>query len=353
MAAQINNLNIRFATTSDRLSWDTYVLRHPNGTAYQLFAWGMAVEQAYGFHRIYLLAESEGKARGVFPTIDFRLPLIGKQLISLPYCDAGGILADTQEVAQALLEKALTVAEERRGGCKIRSNCSLPISGENRTDKVRMVLELPESSEMLLSGLKSKLRSQVKKPWRDGLRAKMGAGELVPDFYGVFAENMRDLGSPVHSRQWIESMVEAYKERVRVGVVYSPDGTPAAAGMILLHQETVSIPWASSLRQYNSLNPNMMLYWTFLAFAADNGFKRFDFGRSSPGEGTWRFKEQWGAVPQPLFWYEMDATGKSVRRPENNVGSSRNRRLAAELWRMLPAVAANWLGPRIRKYISL
>jgi FemAB-related protein (PEP-CTERM system-associated) len=353
MATLMNDVNIRFAAASDRLSWDTYVLGHPNGTAYQLFAWGMAVERAYGFRRIYLLAEHEGQICGVFPAIDFRTPLIGRRWISLPYCDSGGILADHEEVAQALWERGSTCAAERHCGCIIRSNHSLPFGGENRTDKVRMVLELPENSEKLLADLKSKLRSQVKKPLRDGLSARIGAGDLVTDFYRIFAENMRDLGSPAHSRKWMEAIIESYGQRIRVSVVYAPDGTAAAAGIILLHHETVNIPWASSLRRYNSLNPNMLLYWTFLAFAADSGYKRFDFGRSSPGEGTWRFKEQWGAVPKPLFWYEMNATGKNLPHPKNSINSSRNRQLVAALWSKLPALAINWLGPRIRKYISL
>jgi lipid II:glycine glycyltransferase (peptidoglycan interpeptide bridge formation enzyme) len=140
---------------------------------------------------------------------------------------------------------------------------------------------------------------------------------------------------------------------VRVAVVYASDGKPAAAGIILLHPKTVANPWASSLSCYDRWKPNMLLYWTFLAFAADNGFNYFDFGRSTPGEGTWRFKEQWGAVSQPLFWYEMKETGKNIHPPNNSMGSTRNRQSAAALWRKLPAVATNCLGPRIRKYISL
>jgi FemAB-related protein (PEP-CTERM system-associated) len=349
----MKNVHIRPAKESDQSSWDAYVLMHLNGTAYQLFAWGKAVELAYGFQRIYLLAEYEGKVCGVFPVIDFRVPLFDSRLISLPYCDAGSVLADNDEIAQALWEKILAFAEERHCRWKIRSNFPIPFAGENQTDKVRMVLELPENSEQLLAQLKSKLRSQVNKPLRDGLAARIGAVDLVPDFYSVFAENMRNLGSPVHSRKWIEAIVEAYKERVRVAVVYTSNGIPAAAGIILLHSTTVSIPWASSLKRYNQLNPNMLLYWTLLAFAADNGFKRFDFGRSTPGEGTWRFKEQWGAVPQPLFWYELNRKGRNFQPGKGISDSSKKRRLAAALWSRQPSACANWLGPRIRKYISL
>jgi FemAB-related protein (PEP-CTERM system-associated) len=346
-------MNVRVAEDADQSNWDGYVLGHEGGTAYQLWGWSNAIERSYGFRRLNLLAESGGRIYGVLPAIDFRLPVFGKKILSLPYCDAGGVLADNESVAKMLLDKVLLMAINRGACCLIRSNISLPVSCENTTDKVRMVLELPESTEKLLAGLKSKLRSQVKKPMRDGLRAKIGSEELLSGFYHIFAENMRDLGSPVHSRKFIEAVIKEYGERARIGLVYTPEGVPSAAGIILLHSTTVSIPWASSLRRHNSLNPNMLLYWTFLSFAVDNGYKRFDFGRSSPGEGTWRFKEQWGALPHPLFWYELKTKNKARAGLKGGAVSIRCRPIIAAFWSRLPLVAAARLGPKIRKYISL
>ena len=292
-------MQIRVATTDDQPVWDEYVYNHPKGLAYQLFAWKQAVKQAYGFEGKYFLAESSGDICGVLPLIELRVPLRGESLISLPYCDAGGVLADSSEVAKELLNEAFSSSQR----CEIRSAFELDSGLSNQTDKVRMLLDLPASSNELLAGLKSKLRSQVKKPIRDGLMVKMGGGELVDTFYRIFAANMRDLGSPVHSLTWIKAVVDSYAENCRVAVVYTPNGEPAAAGIILLQRQTVSIPWASALREYNRLNPNMLLYWTFLEFAADNGHRYFDFGRSTPSEGTYRFKQQWGALPKPLYWY--------------------------------------------------
>jgi FemAB-related protein (PEP-CTERM system-associated) len=351
-------MEIRLATSADRAVWDDYVLGHPEGTAYQLFAWKEAVEQAYGFEGKYLLAENGSTVVGVFPLIDFRVPFLGKSLNSLPYCDVGGVLTDSEDLALALLCHARSLASKGAGRCQIRAARPLPLANGNQTEKVRMVLDLPEDSDQLLAGLKAKLRSQVRKPERDGLTARLGGCELVDDFYPIFARNMRLLGSPVHSRRWIEAIVGGYGERARVAVVYMPDGRPAAGGIVLLHSQTVSVPWASALREYNHMNPNMLLYWTFLGFAVDNSFRRFDFGRSTPGEGTYRFKEQWGARPEQLYWYDLcqrpEAGHSSAgRKGDRSVNPTRNRDLAANLWRMLPQAGANWLGPRIRKYISL
>ncbi len=340
-------MRIRRATSEDHQRWDDFVAGHGQGTPYQFWAWQQAVEKAYGYQHHYLIAEDGTEICGILPLIDFRLPLRGSRLISLPFCDAGGVLARETCVAEALIGEAEKIAD-----CQLRAISAQRPHQVNQTNKVRMVLELPESATALLDAMKSKLRSQVKKPQRDGLTARLGGRELVDDFYSVFTENMRDLGSPVHSRRWIDAIVEAYGEDCRVSTIYTPQGEIAAAGIILLHPDLVVIPWASARRQFNTMNPNMLLYWTFLSYACDNGYPRFDFGRSTPEEGTYRFKKQWGASPQPLYWYDLRAD--QVEEPTSaHGGSSPLRHWVTSLWQKLPLSVANTLGPELRKYISL
>lgn len=340
-------MQVRVATSADKAVWDDYVLNHFKGLAYHQFAWGAAVNEAYGFEACYLLAEEQGQIQGVLPLIDFKIPLLGRSLVSLPYCDIGGCLADNDEIAAALLRRAVEIGQQKKmGKIEIRQNS---INGEDSiSGKVRMVLKLPESPELLLAGFKAKLRSQIKKPTRDGLTAKLGGQELLSEFYQVFCENMRDLGSPVHSRKWIEAVVKHYGDRVCVGVVYTPDGIPAAAGIILLANGIVSIPWASSLLKFNRYNPNMLLYWSFLSFAVDKGYKNFDFGRSTLGEGTYKFKKQWGAEPCPLDWVDLlDSSPGSLK----NGGGLREK--VEKTWQKLPVAVATIVGSQLRRYIDL
>lgn len=349
------DLRIRPAADGDKSAWDQYVLAHPDGMAYHRYAWGEAVREAYGHKPYYLFAEQDGRIRGVLPLIDFRVPLSGRTLTSLPFCDVGGALADHPPIETLLRTAAIHFAGrlgargvmERR--CRLRS-AAPDAGGSAQNGKVVMKIHLPESAAALMQSLKSKLRSQANKPQREGLRACLGGAELIDDFYGIFTRNMRDLGSPVHSRKWIQAVVKAYGEAARVGVVYLADGRPAAAGIILLHGATISLPWASSLRQYNHLNPNMLLYRTFLAYGADHGFSIFDLGRSTPGEGTFRFKEQWGATPVPLTWVYHGGDGTEadgITRP------GLLRQWAESAWRHCPMIFCNIAGPAIRRYVSL
>lgn len=348
---------IRLATDADQPAWDNYVDRHPHGLAYHRYAWRQAVEKAYRHVGYYLLAERSAEIAGVLPLIDFRMPFGRGKLVSLPFCDVGGALAEDSEVSELLIDAAARVARkiksrfvELRFGWSGGADTAL---ADQQAAKVRMVVNLPADAEELLAGFKAKLRSQIKKPLRDGLTACIGGSELLDDFYKIFCENMRDLGSPVHSKRWIESIVAAYGDRARLGLVRAPDGSPAAGGIVLLQRSTVSIPWASALRRYHNFNPNMLLYWTFLAFAADNGFARFDFGRSTPGEGTFKFKEQWGAHPEPLCWQIFTPDGQLRPAADLEITPSKNRQRAEAVWRRLPLVLTNLVGPVMRGHVAL
>ncbi|QBH13747.1 hypothetical protein DO021_12190 [Desulfobacter hydrogenophilus] len=345
------HLTIKAATVSDKEAWDNYVLSHSNGIAYQLFAWKEAVEKAYKFETCYLMARDNRRIKGVLPLIIFKLPFSKKKLISLPYCDAGGPLADDTLIESALFQKSLEIAQSAKVSIRsTRPFSGLPSETTINQQKARMLLNLPDGSDLLLAGLKAKVRSQVKKAHKNGLTSTLGFLDLLSDFYSVFSENMRDLGSPVHSRKWIHAILKCYGNRAHVAVVYTSSGEPAAAGMILCHPRVVSIPWASSLRRFNKLNPNMMLYWTFLKFAADNGYPAFDFGRSTPDEGTFRFKRQWGAYPEYLHWADFKQA-RQLSVPGSSI--SRNRRLAESFIMHLPVCAATALGTAVRKYIPL
>jgi len=95
----------------------------------------------------------------------------------------------------------------------------------------------------------------------------------------------------------------------------------------------------------------MLLYWSLLEYVTDAGYKFFDFGRSTPNEGTYKFKEQWGAKPQTLYWYEGAQRDKEDRRGEGKV--DRFRQKGEDIWQALPLFLANAVGPMIRKNIPL
>lgn len=352
-------MKIRLAVDGDKAVWDAFVSEREEATPYHRFAWREAVEKAYGHQGCYLMAEDDNRIIGVLPLVVMRFPMFYKKVVSIPFCDLGGALAIREDVAQHLYDEAIVIAKRMGAGslefrCRVE-NAALQRSGllyEVRTDKASMILPLPGSASVLWGGFKSKLRSQVRKAEKNNLFFIWGEKKDRADFYSVFSKNMRELGSPVHAKGWIDTVLDSFGPQARMGLVYY-DKVAVGAGIILCQGRKVSIPWASTLREFNNFSPNMLLYWNFLQFAADAGYMVFDFGRSTRGEGTYKFKAQWGAEPQTLYWYDLHMSRCHAKKKSRVARPGESKQRLAAIWSMLPLPLANFFGPYFRRHISL
>jgi serine/alanine adding enzyme len=328
-------------------SWSEYVLHHADATGYHEWAWRDVFQRAFGCPPIYFAARRGGRIVGVLPTVLLDSWLFGRALVSLPFLNYGGVLADDEGVARALLDAAMAAAREHR--CRhvelrhFRQHFGdLPC----KRHKVTMRLRLP-AAPVLWDGLDRKARNQVRKAQKSDLTYRHGGAELLDGFYAVFARNMRDLGTPVYSSRFFAEVLAAFPGRARIHVV-SHQTTPVAAGLTFETRGTVEIPWASSVRDFNALCPNHLLYWSILEGASATGCSTFDFGRSTPNEGTYKFKEQWGAQPVPLCWEYGLLVGGEV---PNSSPTNPKFRLAIAMWKKLPLSVANRVGPMIVRAI--
>jgi FemAB-related protein (PEP-CTERM system-associated) len=330
-------------------NWDAYVNSKPSASNYHRYGWRDVIENSFGHQCQYLAAKDAGGAVvGILPLVFMRSRLFGRFLVSMPFFNYGGLLCDNREIGAALLAEAGMLRKEL-GAEHVELRHSDPWAGDlpTKRHKVCMALELAGDAGTQWQGFNAKLRNQIRKAEKSALSAVVGGTELLDDFYTVFARNMRDLGTPVYGKKFFATVLAAFPGDTRI-ITVSLEGTPVAAGLIARFRDTVEIPWASSIREYNQLCPNNLLYWTALQHALGIGCTRFDFGRSTPGEGTYRFKEQWGAKALQLNWQYLLPEGASL--PELNTKNPKFE-LAIRIWRKLPLPLTTLLGPHIVKNI--
>ena len=340
---------IRTAERTDSLAIGEYIRRTEGSSFYHDFRWSSIIEESF-FHKChYLLCEGhDGIIRGVLPLVHMKSRLFGNFLVSMPYFNYGGICADSEESGDLLIGEAVRIAREVRAGhIEFRQERPLDNGFPVKTSKVSMRLSLPFNTEELWKTFPSKLRSQIRRPQKSGMTARIGREEELENFYHVFSVGMRDLGTPVYAKRFFRSILEKFPESTWICSVYRED-KPMACGFLAAFKDRLEIPWAASLRKYNYLSPNMLLYWSCLEFACEKGFRIFDFGRSTVGEGTYRFKEQWGAVQSPMYWHYWLANGGSL--PEINPGNPKYR-FAIGTWKKLPLSLTRLIGPCIVRNI--
>jgi FemAB-related protein (PEP-CTERM system-associated) len=332
----------------DGPAWDAYVSRHPEASAYHVFGWREIISKAFGHETRYLTAQSPEGIRGVLPLVLFRSRIFGRFVVSMPFLNYGGVLADSPEAAEALV--AAAVDETRRAGAtylELRHTRQLFPRLQAKRHKVAMAVALQSSEDAQWQAIDRKVRNQVRKGQKSGLRIAQGGAELLGAFYAVFARNMRDLGTPVYGIGWFREILRGFPDASRLFVVYA-GLQPVAGSFVLWHRSTIEVPWASALREFNPQCANVLMYWEMLRFAVERGFRTFDLGRSTPGEGTFHFKRQWGAEPRELVWEYWTADGGAL--PDLSPKNPKFERAIAA-WRRLPVGVTRVLGPPVVRHI--
>ena len=327
---------------------DAYVAAHPNGTSYHRGGWLEVFRAAFGHATRYLIADIDGRIAGVLPLVFFQSRLFGRFAVSMPFVNYGGVLADDPGIERALLDRAIKDVLE--AGCThlelrhVRQQFANLVS---KRHKVAMELPLFGTVDEQWQALDRKVRNQVRKGEKSDLDVSVGGVELLPQFYSVFTRNMRDLGTPVYGQSFFRHVFATFPDESRVFVVQHK-GQPIAASIVHWYRGTIEVPWASSLREFNPLCANVLLYWQMVRFAVERGFTTFDFGRSTPGENTYRFKKQWGAEPRELVWEYWMSEGRAM--PELNPKNPKFA-LAIGMWQRLPLPVTNRLGPLVVRNI--
>ena len=330
-------------------SWRRTVDRLVDSRLAHAAEWFRVIREAYGHEPLYLEAEDEDGGYGVLPAFIVRRPILGPIVSSMPFLDGGGPAASSAPLAAALVTRL--VEEARDAGApvvELRSIRRLGVPSEPEEHKVNLTLALPADPVRLWQQLDGSVRNQVRKAGRSGLTVELGGSEKLDEFYPIFATRMRELGSPAHARRFFGAILDTFGHRARVALVRK--GSAPVGGLIAVaFKDVLAVPWASCLRRYLPLCPNMLLYWETIRAACLEGFARFDFGRSTRGSSTYRFKRQWGAQEEPLFWYTITSGGR--RRP-SRPGTGRGAALLAGCWRRLPFALTRSLGPHIRGYLT-
>jgi serine/alanine adding enzyme len=329
-------------------AWEAFVEAAQDSTFCHAAGWRGITEDVLGHECSYLAArDGEGVWLGALPLVRVRSRLFGDYLVSMPFLNYGGPIG--RPAARVALARYAAGMAERDGVDLLELRCREPVDSPLALShrKVAVVLELPDTPEILWSErFPSKLRSQVRRPLKEGLEVRFGP-EQVPAFYEVFSRHMRDLGTPVLPRELFERIANVFRDGSLFGAVYHGE-EPIAAGCGLAWRGELEMTWAASLREYNRLAPNMLLYWSFMERAIKQRMRAFNFGRSTPGAGTHRFKRQWGGEDVPLPWLQWSARGLSAT---PNPDGSAMFQWATRVWQRVPLPLTRRFGPTLARLI--
>jgi FemAB-related protein (PEP-CTERM system-associated) len=315
------------------------------GSAFHRPAWLCAVERGTGQRARGLVAEKGGAVTGWLPLSEVHSPVFGRMLASSGFAVEGGVLAERETTATALCRAAEEYAVrlscttvELRGGLA-------PEGWDTRSDSHSGFVApiLPEDEAQLLA-IPRKQRAEVRKGLENELEICTGVGARErSDHYAVYAESVRNLGTPVFPRSLFDAVLDSVDADI---LTVRHRGKPVASVLSLYHGDAVLPYWGGGTFAARALRANDRMYFELMRHARERGCARFDFGRSKTESGAYFFKKNWGFEPEPLSYASWTAPG-AQRRDADPTSDRHAARIA--LWRKLPLALANRLGPAIAR----
>lgn len=330
-------------------AWDAFVADHPQGTFLHRSAWSGLLERVFGHKPHFLVAEQDGAIVGVLPMAQVKSLLFGHSLMSLPFCVYGGPLSATPEAYAALETEALALM--RKCGAPVmewRLRDEAPAGeGWHAKDDLYVTFRKPihADEEANLKAIPRKQRAMVRKGVERGLVSSVGHD--VDALHRIYAESVRNLGTPVFPKRWFRALAEAFPNDSDIVVVHH-DGAAVSAVLNFYDRRasgTEVLPYyGGGVTRARELAAHDFLYWEVMRRAALQGCTGFDFGRSKIGTGSFSFKKNWGFTPKALLHRYRLSPGQAV--PDHNPLNPKYR-LMIGAWKRLPLPVANLLGPHV------
>jgi FemAB-related protein (PEP-CTERM system-associated) len=336
-------LALRPLAAVDWAAWDAFVTAHPDGTFFHLAAWSEVIAKAFGHRCYYTIAERDGVIVGVLPLAQVKTRLFGNTLVSVPFCVYGGPLAADPETAAALTAHAASLLRQT-GASAVEFRHREPVEDEwlTRPDLyVTFRKAIGPDDDKNLKAIPRKQRAMVRKGIQYGLTSV--CGQEVDLLHRIYAESVRNLGTPVFSRRYFRILVEAFKDCSDVITIMDGE-TPIAAVLNFYFRDEVLPYYGGGTAAARHRAGNDFMYWEVMRRAAARGYRLFDFGRSKIGTGAYAFKHNWGFVPEPLPYRYLLRAGAEI--PDVNPLNPKYRLFIAA-WKRLPLPVANLIGPHI------
>lgn len=340
----------------------TFIAQRTDEPFYYQPAWHDLLSRLYGYPvRLLRTCDASGELTGFLPVMAVRSPLTGRRVVALPFSDACAPLAGDDTALLALVDQALALArDERARYLELRSG-ALPAL-ESRADLTRndlygrWVVPLERDTQAMWKRVKSSSQGPVKKARKEQVTVRVGESLADVDAYYRLhlLTRSRKHGMPAQSARYFRDLWQTFHAGdPQVGatrLLLAEYQGAAVAGMILLTSgSTVRYAYSASDQDYLRLGPNNALMWEAISWAGEQGFARFDMGRTArDNSGLVSFKKSWGAVEEPLpYYYHPQIAGLA-----STSESSWKYRLLTGAWRRLPLPVAGALGGALYRHLG-
>lgn len=336
-------------TNVQQPEWDLYVYTNAESSIFHQIGWLRLVSHSYKYTVYACVVKEHGKIIGICPLVHLKTRLFGDSLISTAFGTTGGILADTNDAMYAL-QHAIEKLSNSLGVDYLECRSRTASLGNEWQTKASTYfgyqIELEKDPEKRMQQFRKKKRNEIRKALRNNLTVEKNVP--IEQFYQVYAESLRDHGTPVHNLNWYKNILTEFGDKAQTLLVRHKT-QPLCTCLALYHNGSVTPHYSGGIKAARPFKAFDVLYWSLMEEAIKRDHLIFDFGRSKGGTGAAAYKAYWGfsAIPLEYQYYLPD----NRKMPDINPN---NPKYAAfvRLWQYLPLKLSNTIGPLLARQLG-
>jgi len=146
-----------------------------------------------------------------------------------------------------------------------------------------VVIDLSADPERLMASMHPSTRQGIRRGLRRGVEVRQGAGEDIPRFYALHVATSRRQGFVPYPLEYFTTMWRVLHEHGYIRLfIAQVKGEDVSAQVVVPFADTViskMIGWSGTHGEYQ---PNRVLDWAVIRWAADAGYRFFDLEGINP-----------------------------------------------------------------------
>lgn len=326
--------------------WDRFVKNSTDGSFFHLAGWQQVLADL-GHQVFYLYATHNQQIVGVLPLARVKSRLFGDALVSTPFCVYGGAVG-SDEVKRLLEQSAIALANELAvDHLELRYRQPQNNQLTTRIQHATFQCPLADNDAEILAGVKKKQRAVIRQSLNQQLNYTLDTG--LDYFYQTYSESVRNLGTPVFSKAYFQSLLRVFGDDAEILTVRK-DGKAVSSVLSFYYKQQVLPYYGGGISEARDLKSNDYMYYQLMCHArTDRDCNSYDFGRSKLDSGAYSYKKHWGMMPEELHYQYQLINGSAL---PNLSPNNPKYQLFIKLWQKLPLKLSQWLGPKLSRYLG-
>jgi predicted N-acyltransferase len=308
-------------TEVSKEQWDKFLTTNPSATIYHTPQWKEFLEKTLGYKPYYyFVIDDNGIITGIMPLFLIKSRFFGNRFTSAPFSHICGPIGDLNSINQ-LLKNCLEIYQKSNAKYLQINDFVDDNRFKHSISFSTYILELSENPKDTWKKLdKSSVRWAITKSEKLGVKVSESKSlEDLHDFYNINCLTKKELGVPAHPWYFFENMLKYLNEMMHVYIVKKDDLT-IGGGIFLAFKNEMIYGYGAAHPKYLKLYPYNACIWRSVQDACQQGFNKFDFGRTSnTDEGLTNFKKRWGTQEVKMTYSYYPRDPKSIIANRNNI----------------------------------